>query len=693
MLRKALSVLLTLSIFIGMLPVLVAAEGVEGNFGSGTWDDPKQGYRFSVYDTYLCKTVGCIDFLDSESFSRYLSEFEKGYNFRTACGNKMEYLHMYEQGATINEIAENILWYENCSFDYMVKEYVTNGTEDSEALNSALRPIYTKSLGDGTYEWYAQQNMRLLLSESLDILYAENILNETGFSIIGDPEYEYFGEEYILVVEPLFWFFNRTTTTRVDDRYYGTDGFFLYGTATEWALMDQLYFDNGMVFYNAEYDILASIHGTMGSLTYVGGPASCLVGKAREIELGDGTIIDISASDPKASDLKSRRPSKDTSAWHEAVNTLILKKYGVEFVTPRDLAELNIDIVSDNTLFRTNSTGMLSFYALSSGELEYLPDYGELCLNPEAYGIKLVLSTEPGSELKLGTMEIFSYGMPSGENQLISTYIFEDFETPSRAGSWTFRLTAYGSSGERLNYTSGNGSYEDDGEYTFTVAFMDIPTEYPADALADDEMPKGFETAEFSLAANPYTATRTPVTHTEWHYYDAVPFENTSTGETFVLTFLRDKSADADMQGLYLPKIYNNVATAKLRGGEYYTRSGYGIGVEITAEQAQSVGAQGFEAGLVLFPEYNYANYACQLERVGDSLVMEMNPYSMYCGDILYSDYSRVHFTPVWYPDGDYNIVVFLYEYWTPAGMLWDYAEYTIHLSGTVYDDWYITRN
>lgn len=694
MLRKALSVLLIFVFLIAIFPLPAAADDIiHGNFGSGTWDDPKQGYRFSVYDTYLCKTVGCVDFLDSESFDCYLNEFEKGYVFRTACGNKMEYLHMYQQGMTINEISENILWYENCSFNYTVLEFTTNGTEDSETLNNALRPIYTQSLGNSKYEWYAQQNMRLLLSEGVDILYSEHILNAVGFSIVGDPEYEYFGEEYILVVEPLFWFFNRTTTTVVDDRYYGTDGFFLYGTATEWALMDQFYFDSDVKFYNPGYDVTDSIHGTMGSLTYVGGPASCLVGKEREIELGDGTIINVYASDPTVSDLNAKRPSKSTSAWHESVNTLILKKYGVEFVTPRDLAELNIDIVSDNMLFRTNSTGMLSFYAVSSGELEYLPDYGELCSNPEAYGIKLVLSTEPGSELKLGTMEISSYGMPADEHQLISTYIFKNFETPSRAGSWTFRLAAYGSSGEKLNYMSSNGSYVDDGEYTFTVTFMDIPTEYPADALAEDKMPKGFSVTDFSLADNPFTATRTPVTHTEWHYYDAVPFENTNTGETFVLTFLRDKSADADMQGLYLPKIYNNVATAKLRSGEYYTRSGYGIGVEMTDEQAQSVGAQGFTAGLVLFPEYGYADYACRLQRDEDKLVMEMNPYSMYYGDILYSDYSRVHFTPVWYPDGEYNIVVFLYEYWTPAGMLWDYAEYTVHLNGTVYDDWYITRN
>ncbi len=697
MLRKHLAFLLVLALFAGMFPYSVSAE-VTGQFLGGTWDDPRQGYRFSVYDTASNKTVGCVDYLNAESMQWISRDMSRGYNFISACGNKMEYLYMLEQGYTINDIAANITYYGENSYPYAIKEYPSNGSVESEIINNALRPIYSESLGDGTYTWYAPQNIRTLLAEEVDMVYVEGILNEIGFSIAGAPEYEFFGEEYILIAEPVFWFFNRTTSAAIDDRHYGTDGFYLYGSATEWALFDQYYYDIGQKFYNYTSDgspFRGDIHGTMGRLTFIAGPASALIEKEREIELGDGTLIEIVTSDPDATDLRGYKSDNDrySRSWHERVNRRILTSYGAEFVTPRDLTELNIDIVNDNTLFRTNSTGMLSFYATSSGELEYLPDYSELSVDPNAYGIKLVLETEPGSDLSLGTMEILSYGMPSDELLPVSTYIFDEFDTPSREGTWTFRLKAYRSDGGKLNYTSGNGSYVDDGEYTFTVRFMKLPTEYPEDAQADDKMPKGFEVEDFDPAGNPFTATQAPVTHTEWHYYDAVPFEETSTGETHVLTFLREKTADANMQGVYLPKIYNNVATAKLRDGEYYTRAGYGIGVELTREDALSVGAQDFEAGIVLFPEYGYHDYACKLERDGNDLVMQMNPYSMYYGDVLYSDYSRVHFTPIWYPDGEYKIVVFLYEYWTPAGMLWDYAEYTVHINGTVYDDWYITRN
>ncbi len=696
MLRKHIVFLLIFSIIASMIPFTAAAE-LTGQFLSGTWDDVRQGYRFSVYDTFECRTVSCVDYLNSESMQWYNNDWARGYDFISACGNKLEYLHMYEQGYTINEIARSITYYGGNSFPYAIKEYPSNGSVESTMINNALRPIYSESLGDGTYTWHAPQNIRTLMRE-VDATYMEGILNELGFSRLGDPAYEFFEDGYIVVAEPVFWFFNRTTSNAVDDRYYGTDGFYLYGTATEWALFDQYYFDlNGNCFwnYNQGNAFKGSIHSTMGRLTYIAGPASALVEKAREIEFGDGTIVEISTSDPDATDLRNFRNegSRSTSAWHEKVNRRILTDYGAEFVTPRDLTELNIDIVDDNTLFRTNSSGMLSFYVTSSGELEYLPDYSELTVDPNAYGIRLVLETELGSDLNLGTMEILSYGMPSDELLPVTTYIFDEFDTPFREGTWTFRLKAYGSNGNKLNYTSGNGSLVDEGEYTFTVRFMDMPTEYPEDALADDKMPKGFEVEDFDPAGNPFTATRPPVTHTEWHYYDAVPFEDTATGETHVLTFLREKSADANMQGVYLPKMYSNVATAKLRNGEYHTRAGYGIGVELTREDALSVGAQDFEAGIVLFPEYGYHNYACKLERDGDDLVMEMNPYSMYYGDVLYSDYSRVHFTPVWYPDGEYKLVVFLYEYWTPAGMLWDYAEYTVHMKGTVYDDWYITRN
>ena len=54
---------------------------------------------------------------------------------------------------------------------------------------------------------------------------------------------------------------------------------------------------------------------------------------------------------------------------------------------------------------------------------------------------------------------------------------------------------------------------------------------------------------------------------------------------------------------------------------------------------------------------------------------------------------SRMHKTPIWYPDGEYSIKFEVYDLWTPAEVLTatDYA--VINIKGSMYDDYYTQRN
>ena len=52
-----------------------------------------------------------------------------------------------------------------------------------------------------------------------------------------------------------------------------------------------------------------------------------------------------------------------------------------------------------------------------------------------------------------------------------------------------------------------------------------------------------------------------------------------------------------------------------------------------------------------------------------------------------------MHFTPIWYPDGEYTVIIYYFDMWTPVGTVWNVASYSADISGTVFDDWYITRN
>ena len=83
------------------------------------------------------------------------------------------------------------------------------------------------------------------------------------------------------------------------------------------------------------------------------------------------------------------------------------------------------------------------------------------------------------------------------------------------------------------------------------------------------------------------------------------------------------------------------------------------------------------------FPEFNYltANNKCKtLVLSGDNWVFREN-----------DDYGRVHFTPLWYPDGEYVVHIEQSDMWTPAGMIRQNINTNqIKIKGSAYDDWFI---
>ena len=51
----------------------------------------------------------------------------------------------------------------------------------------------------------------------------------------------------------------------------------------------------------------------------------------------------------------------------------------------------------------------------------------------------------------------------------------------------------------------------------------------------------------------------------------------------------------------------------------------------------------------------------------------------------------RLHFTPLWYPNGSYVVSVTATEVWTPSGMIYCIRNSnTIRIVDSAYDDWYV---
>ncbi len=122
--------------------------------------------------------------------------------------------------------------------------------------------------------------------------------------------------------------------------------------------------------------------------------------------------------------------------------------------------------------------------------------------------------------------------------------------------------------------------------------------------------------------------------------------------------------------------------------------SGYGIimslnnGVRTTKSGYYAAPANSYtlpQYGLAHFPEYGYSKDNGKITTLtlsGSKWVFLAN-----------GSYGNVHFTPLWYPDGNYIVRVELSDVWTPAGMIKkEYKSNKIKIKDSAYDDWYVGR-
>ena len=118
-------------------------------------------------------------------------------------------------------------------------------------------------------------------------------------------------------------------------------------------------------------------------------------------------------------------------------------------------------------------------------------------------------------------------------------------------------------------------------------------------------------------------------------------------------------------------------------------RSGYGVKVSVTGDvdgSAPNSHITGLQTAVAYFPEWQYKSYWRLLD-----LTRSGNPSTLQFKANKYSTYNRrVHFTPLWYPDGKYEVSVYAFDAWTPAGMLVANLSDYVTIKGNVYDDWHV---
>ena len=269
--------------------------------------------------------------------------------------------------------------------------------------------------------------------------------------------------------------------------------------------------------------------------------------------------------------------------------------------------------------------------------------------------------------------------MPAGESQLVWVK-WHTPKTPQKVN---------------ISVSSSKGNLSDD-EVTANVVSLEEKT--PPDPTATDRN-DGFKTPDVPSTAqclanswSVWSAEWIPnwVWHEDWQWHEHKGWESggeweddgewVDEGEWEYTDNTYRASLSADMS--LLPD--DKVPTAKGKK----MKSGYGVKINLTTNVKSSVKSwtTGAQTAITYFPEFEYKTYWRVLDRVTDgfsaSFEFKTNKYSTYG--------RRVHFTPLWYPDGTYTAYTYLEDVWTPAGMLSANLTDYVTIKGNVYDDWHV---
>lgn len=118
-------------------------------------------------------------------------------------------------------------------------------------------------------------------------------------------------------------------------------------------------------------------------------------------------------------------------------------------------------------------------------------------------------------------------------------------------------------------------------------------------------------------------------------------------------------------------------------------KSGYGINMTATADMRSGAPASHItqvQTCVAYFPEFHYTDYWRLLEPTSPGypaqFEFQRNEYSTYN--------RRTHFTPVWFPDGNYTVYAQVIDAWTPVGMLQIHLNDTLTIHDNLFSDWHV---
>ena len=284
--------------------------------------------------------------------------------------------------------------------------------------------------------------------------------------------------------------------------------------------------------------------------------------------------------------------------------------------------------------------------------------------------------------------------MPEGESQVV----WVKWHTPPTAQKMTITV--------RVN---GNGSANINGvrDKTFTANVVDLKEKVPPNPTANDVKPNGYvlqpvptKQQKTSASWGLWSAFWEPnwEWESDWDWDSDWEYDEASEKWIDNGSWVDNGKWVDNGDWIYECTNYTAGLTANMNvqpDGKVPTannktmRSGYGINMNVKTSlnsNAPSSSITAVQNVLSYYPEFNYNKYLRMLEKTKGGYSAEFdlraNEFSTYS--------ARVHFTPIWFPDGRYEPIATVMDAWTPDGMLTCTLSDFLNISGNLYDDWHI---
>lgn len=310
---------------------------------------------------------------------------------------------------------------------------------------------------------------------------------------------------------------------------------------------------------------------------------------------------------------------------------------------------LTIETIKPNAIYREGTQVISSFKVVNAYSTQFIPGSGiSVKFTAKSGGRTLYTTTKTGVVVPGSNEQLvyFKWTVPSGLNGASVTV---------------------------------QGDVVDNG-VTVDTAAQNVSTGKVVDSQTPDTDYEDSKPAGWSQASKP-SPSSTQATWSEWVYVNGA-FQKKTYGMKITqntVTLTPDSGSPS----------------AEMVNGVWQLKSGYGLTASYTPGFSAVSGTlmpsssayTAVQHGYMQFPEFRYSSANGQyrtLQKAGNSFQFAVNPAA---------DGGRVHFIPVWYPDGSYQASCYVYDCWTPAGMIAARLDTNqLAISGSLYDDWYVGR-